>query len=405
MKSINYKFHVFVGYLLFPIRFITFVSSTLLTIGSLVIVDKIGYNTLGHSLYMNYVKFSIQLFGLTIHSEGLEHLTDKPCIIVSNHINLYDHYVMTNTLGYLPPYIVSGKFNFRPINIIFNFMKCIYTEHKKGYVVEKMKERIKEGGQITIYPDGCNPIPFGKLISPFRSGAFVPKAPIQPIVIRYVPSSNTNMNWYYEDSSKDNTPFSLLKSYLQDGDMHVYVKVLPLQEYKDSYKSHEDYRDDVYELMTKELSTLPEQKPNLVVGETSGEYTMKSLLRIPLTLAIISHFIGFYHHCSWMYLLFISSYFCHYYPTKNTILFDRLVTPYSVYAGLFVSLDIPEWYIDYDYYVRCMFAVLMCVSGVSFYMSKLYINYTEKEHIMKVWAPGYSITIYNILVYMGINLI
>jgi len=286
--------------------------------------------------------------------------------------------------------------------LIRYFENILCNPEKAGNVVEKMKQRIKEGEQVTIYPDGCNIIPEGELIAPFRNGAFVPKAPISPIVIRYVPSSNTNMNWYTDN--KSNTPFSLLKSYLQDGSMEVYVKVLPLQEYKDSYKSHEDYRDDIYALMTNELSTLPKQEPNLVVDKSSTGLTMKYLLWIPLTLALISHCIRFYYCAIIHYLLFISSYFCHYYPTKNTILFDRLVAPYAVYGGLFVSLDIPDGYIYYDHYVRCMYLAMMCVVGISFFMSKLYINYTEKEHIMKVWIPGYSMIIYNILVYVGINL-
>ena len=156
--------------------------------------------------------------------------------------------------------------------------------------------------------------------------------------------------------------------------------------------------------MTNELSTLPEQEPNLVVGKLSSDYTMKCLLRIPLTLAIISHCIGFYHHSSRGTILFITSYFCHYYPTKNTQLIDRLVVPYAVYGACFVSLDIPEWYIEYDHTVRCMYLIMMCVVGFFFYRSLLGTNYTEKEHIMKTWFPGYSMIIYNIVVYIGINL-
>ena len=405
MNSINYLYHTYVGYLLFPLRLVTFVSSTLLTISLINLIDLFGYNQLSYKLLTNYGIYTTKLFGLTIHSEGQNHLTDKPCIIVGNHINLYDHYVMNYVMNKLPSFIGSDKFNIFPISTMIKTSDSILCNpEKKGNVVEKIKERIKEGGQITIYPDGCNPIPEGKLISPFRSGAFVPKVPILPIVIRYVPSSNTNMNWYTDTIS--NTPFSILKSYLQDGDIHVYVKILPLQEYKDSYKSHEDYRDDIYELMTNELSKLPDQTPDLIIGEPSTEYTMNYLLKIPLTLALISHCIGYHYSATPHYLLFISTYFCHMYPTQNTILFDRLVVPYTIYAGLIANLflDIPDWYISYDHSIRCMYMIIMCITGILFWRSTLGTKYTEKEHIMKVWIPACSIPIYDILVYICIYL-
>jgi 1-acyl-sn-glycerol-3-phosphate acyltransferase len=404
MNSINYLYHTYVGYILFPLRLVTFVSSTLLTIGSISLLSSIGCNTLATNIVLNYCLLESTIFGLTIHSEGHKHIVDKPCIIISNHINICDHFVTTICLNKINSYIVSNKFNITPFNKLFNFMKCIYTEDKKGNVVNSMKERIKEGGQIFIYPDGCNPIPKGSLISPFRNGAFVPKAPILPIVIRYVPSSNTNMNWYTDTIS--NTPFSILKSYLQDGDMQVYVKILPIQEYKDSYKSHEDYRDDIYELMTNELSKLPDQTPDLIIGEPSTEYTMNYLLKIPLTLALISHCIGYYYGATPHYLVFIAGYFCHMYPTQNTILFDRLVVPYTIYAGLIANrfLDIPDWYIPYDHSIKCMYMIIMCITGILFWRSKLGTTYTEKEHIMKVWIPAYSMSIYGVLVYICIHL-
>lgn len=390
MDSINYQFHVFAGYILFPMRLAVLVTSSLLIIGSVSLLDSIGCKSLGKELFLLYTKFSIKLFVLTIHSEGLDHLTDKPCIIVGNHINMYDHYIMTNTLNKLPPYIASNKFNIRPINIIFNFMKCIYTENKKGYVVEKMKERIKEGGQITIYPDGCNPIPEGKLIAPFRNGAFVPKAPILPIVIRYVPSSNTNMNWYTDTIS--NTPFSLLKSYLLDGDIHVYVKVLPLQHYKDSYKSHEEYRDVIYDLMTHELSTLPEQVPTIVVGKPSSKVTMLCL-NVIMSVALVSHCIGNTLCASLLFMNSIAGYFCHFYPTKNTQLLDMVSISYTITKTTFMSIQG-----QYDIYFRLL-CYLFILTRIPIYLQyKDEIPFPEKKHIKNVWIPGYMVSLYSLLV-------
>jgi 1-acyl-sn-glycerol-3-phosphate acyltransferase len=388
MEHVNYQYHKFAGYILFPVRLLTLVTSTLLTIGSISLLDCCGCKTIGKSVLLQYGKLTSQLLGLTIHSEGIENLTDKPCIIVGNHINLYDHYVMLNTLRNISPYIVSNKFNIRPINIIFNFMKCINTEDKKGSIIEKMKERIKEGDQITIYPDGCNPIPDGKLIAPFKNGAFVPKAPIQPIVIRYVPSSNTNMNWYYEDSSKDNTLFSLLKSYLQDGDMHVYVKVLPLQHYKDSYKSHEDYRDDIYELMTKELSTLPEQTPKVTVYKPSTEIMMKHLNYL-LYVFLFSFIMSNTLFACFPIMNYIAGYFCHFYPTKNTILLDMISISYTITKTSLLSVQN-----QYDLYFRYVYLIFVVSRGYKYLQYKDEIPFPEMKHIKNIWIPGYTFALY-----------
>ena len=129
MESINYQFHVFAGYILFPLRLLTLVTSTLLTIGSVSLLDSIGCKSLGKSVLLQYGNISTQLFGLTIHREGLEHLTDKPCIIVGNHINFYDHYVMTDILYKLPvfisedPLLAIVKGTGKVLNDIKNFSK------------------------------------------------------------------------------------------------------------------------------------------------------------------------------------------------------------------------------------------------------------------------------------------
>ena len=73
MDSINYQFHVFAGYILFPMRLAVLVTSSLLTIGSVSLLDSIGCKSLGKELFLLYTKFSIKLFVLTIHSEGLDH--------------------------------------------------------------------------------------------------------------------------------------------------------------------------------------------------------------------------------------------------------------------------------------------------------------------------------------------
>jgi len=391
MDNVNYQYHKFAGYVLFPLRLVSFIMSTLLTISLIFILDCLGCNKLGSKLVLKYTLLESQILGLTINTDGIENITDKPCIVISNHINICDHFVTNIISEKINTYIVSKRFDVKPFNKLFNFMKCIYTENKKGYVVEKMKQRIKEGGQVFIYPDGCNSIPDKKLIAPFKNGAFVPKAPIQPIVIRYVPSSNTNMNWYYEDSSKDNTLFSLLKSYLLDGDIQVYVKVLPVQYYKECYKSHEDYRDEIYSLMTKELSLLPEQKPNLHLQEPSTEYIMQYLIYL-LYLSGFCYIIGNYHFACNVFMNFIAGYFCHFYPTKNTCLVDSLSVSYTITSTTFTSIQN-----QYDLYIRCIYLLFIITRGYRWLHYKDIKPFDEKKHVWNTWMPGYIFVLYPLL--------
>ncbi len=392
MDNVNYHYHKFSGYLLFIPRLISVVSFTLLSVSLINITEYLGYSDLSIKILNKYALYSTKLFGLTIHTKGDNHLSDKASILASNHINIYDHFVLTTVLNRAPSYIATSRFNVYPISTMMKVTDAIlYDPDKKGNVVEKMKQRIKEGGQVFIYPDGCNPIPDKKLIAPFKNGAFVPKAPIQPIVMRYVSSSNTNMNWYYEDSNKDNTIFSLLTSYLLDGDIHVYVKVLPVQYYKESYKSHEDYRDEIYELMHIELANLPKQTPNLQMGQPSNEYMMKYLIYL-LYLSGFCYVIGNILYCSCFLMNFIAGYFCHFYPTKNTCLVDSLTISYTFTKSTFTSLQN-----QYDFYFRCLFMIFILTRGYRWLQYKDEKPFNVKKHIRNTWIPMYMFTLYPLL--------
>lgn len=388
MDHVNYSYHKFAGYVLFPFRltglFIISVNTILITLLSDILKNDFLFNKIVHL----FTKIYLSIFGFKVYIDG--EYSSKSSLIVSNHINMFDHFVLTYVCDKLNSFVVSNRFNVSPINILSNKVDCIYVT-KQGGVTNKIKKHITEGNKLIIYPDGCNLIPDKKLIAPFRSGAFVPKAPIQPIVIRYVPSSNMNMNWYYEDSSKDNTLFSLLKSYLLDGDMQVYVKVLPLQYYKESYKSHEDYRDEIYSLMTKELSLLPEQKPNLLVGEPSSEYIMKYLIYL-LYLSGFCYVIGNYQFACYLFMNFIAGYFCHFYPTKNTCLVDSLTISYTFTRSTFTSIQN-----QYDLYIRFLYMIFTLTRGYRWLQYKDIKPFDERKHVWNTWIPMYTFTLYPLL--------
>lgn len=384
MESINYLYHKFAGYVLFPIRLITYISSTLGIIAINVVLDKLQLNSdnLFCKLSLGYSNFCIRLFGIRIIKQG-ETISDDPCIIISNHINLYDHYVMAHIQNKVPIFIANDKYNKYPISNLLTYTKSILcSQTKKSGTVQKIKTRLSEGDQVTMYPDACDYIPQDKLIAPFRNGAFVPKAPIQPIVFRYVSSSTTNLNW------NDNSLWSILLSYLMDGDIQCYVNILPLQTYNSSYKSHEDYKDHVYNLMDKELKLLPKQQTLIVTGNPSTKYTMKALLFL-LGLGFFMYLIGNITISCSIFMNFILGYFCHFYPTKNTCMLDTLVVSYSTIKIYFISIQ--------NFYDLCIRFVIIGLFGLCI-RNWIKKPYSEKRHIHYLWIPGYLLGIYPMIV-------
>ena len=105
---------------------------------------------------------------------------------------------------------------------------------------------------------------------------------------------------------------------LADGHMEIYVKILPLEEYKEEYKSYEKYQEIIYNKMSAELRLLPNQYPPRFINQvSSSKYGMIKLLNFPFTLGLINTFLGNYYEASHQLLLFIVGYFCHFYYTNN----------------------------------------------------------------------------------------
>ena len=382
MDSINYQYHKFAGYVLYPVRLFSYLSvSTVVVMGN-VFLDKLHLNSekLFQKTSLIYSNICTKIFGLNIYVENRNLLSDKPCLIISNHINLYDHYVMAEIQKKVPAYLANSKYNFFPFSLFLRYTKSIlcYKDKKTG-VVQQMKQYVNQRrDQITLYPDACDEIPEDKLIAPFYSGAFATKLPIQPIVLRYISSSNTNMNW------NDNTLFSILNSYLMDGDIRCYAKVLPVQYYKGSYKSHENYKQEIYNLMDKELKSLPEKKICISVDKPSTEFTMNILLMV-LGGGFFSSLLGWYYISEKLFLHFIVSYFCHFYPTRNTKDLDTLVVSTNILWNSFDSIEG-----SYDLLIRFLFCMVMCRKGYIWFKR----GYSEIDHIVNLWIPMYAFAFY-----------
>ena len=288
--NINYNLHKYIGYVLAPIRLILLILLYVIYILLLPLLKFIKQKNINEftTYWNNTVIF---ILGLSINIEGKENISNKTKIIISNHIHTYDTHIMLNIFNKVLSYIANEDYYIFPFKYLFDYTKCILcNKYKKSGVVGKIIEHVKHN-DLVIYPDACNEIPIDCNIALFKNGAFIPKKPIQPIVIRYVPSSNNKLNYKNDITFGQHLLYSLI-----DGHLEIFVKILPLEEYKEEYNGFEDYKDVIYKKMSDELDKLPNQyPPRLINKECSNNITMlfvllSFLLCLFISIKDVSHY-------------------------------------------------------------------------------------------------------------------
>lgn len=255
------NYHKITTYLLFPLKSIIGFL-TILSVGVFIWIDQLMNTNYSEKITIYGVDFFSYIINLKINIIkdinyiNLQTLNEegKGYILVYNHIHIYDHLCTINLQNKLMSYVMNEGYNIFPLTLISKVGKFILcNQHKEKGSVKKIINHVKNNKIVSIAPDACNIIPDGKLIAPFKNGAFIPKEKIIPVVIRYVPSRINNINW-----DNDHNILSILVSGLIDGHICVYMKVLKEENWDENYKSHEDYRDVVYDKMVEGLKTLPE---------------------------------------------------------------------------------------------------------------------------------------------------
>lgn len=121
--------------------------------------------------------------------------TDKPHVVVFNHVTFGDVLLLHNHLDNQMPFVAQRKNLSGPfLHHVANALQCILVPALLGErtVTEQICERVtsRKAGQpiLAIAPDGgMPPWPDDGPIAQFRSGAFVPRAPVIPVVLRYFP--------------------------------------------------------------------------------------------------------------------------------------------------------------------------------------------------------------------------
>ena len=178
--------------------------------------------------------------------------TDKPFIIVSNHISLWDGIILSGVFGKIK-YLAAKNADkvFIGTKLCLEKLGCIIVE--EGGTVETIKNNVKKrkanDNVLVIFPDAMDPIPLGKNIAPFKTGAFATGIDILPIIIKYKDHTvDPTFYWY-----KKENPLHGWSKLLLNNNFKTTIKVLPLIKAMDNV---EEYKDKVYNTMSSNLAKL-----------------------------------------------------------------------------------------------------------------------------------------------------
>ena len=88
-------------------------------------------------------------------------------------------------------YTLNKKIN----SIIFD--STIKGQKVTDLIYDRISNRKPKDNMLVIYPDAMEPIPAGKNIAPFKTGAFRGKFDILPVVIKYKNATiDPTLHWY-----------------------------------------------------------------------------------------------------------------------------------------------------------------------------------------------------------------
>tara|TARA_B110000444_G_C18812194_1_gene583243 strand:- start:19 stop:738 length:720 start_codon:yes stop_codon:yes gene_type:complete len=178
--------------------------------------------------------------------------SNKPFIVVSNHTSLLDGIMLNGAfcrLRYLAAKnadktIFGAKY-------IFDKLDCIIVKENGTVrtIQENIKDRKPNDNILVIFPDAMNPIPNGRNIAPFKTGAFASGIDILPILIKYKDYTiDPTFYWY-----KKENPFHAWIKILLNTKFSTKIKVLPLIK---SMDNTEEFKDKVYKIMSDNLAKL-----------------------------------------------------------------------------------------------------------------------------------------------------
>jgi len=208
--------------------------------------------SMAHSL----ATYVLQLLGVVPDKvEGHPHLeaalkTKQPFIIAFNHPTFFEHYILYSNIR-IPLRFIADPKNLKGAQALIHKFNIICVNGKTTDTILKAVPNSFEKGFITIAPGGGssfeNPIKLPK----FRTGAFVPKVPILPVILRYSP----HLIW------KTGRPLhDVFWERLQGKGMTYNLSILPLVQPKEQ-ETPSQFAKRTRKIMKEALAILPPPKP------------------------------------------------------------------------------------------------------------------------------------------------
>ena len=120
-------------------------------------------------------------------------------------------------------------------DILKSFNSIIQEKGKQTtqQIIEHVAKRKSGDNPLVLFADAMKPVPKGKNIAPFKTGAFVGKFDILPVVIKY---KNYKIDPKYRWYDDENHVLSVWKMLL-DGHCDIHVKVLEPVSCKSKYRT------------------------------------------------------------------------------------------------------------------------------------------------------------------------
>ena len=177
---------------------------------------------------------------------------DKPLIIVSNHISLWDGLMLNNVFGKVRYLAAKGANKvFIGANYCLDKLDCIII--KDSGTVQTIKDNVKRrkanDSILVIFPDSMNPISKYNNIAEFKTGAFATGFDVLPILIKYKNHEvDPTFYWY-----KKENPLKGWLKVLLNSNINITIKVLPLIK---SMNNVEEFKNKVYNVMSTNLAKL-----------------------------------------------------------------------------------------------------------------------------------------------------
>jgi 1-acyl-sn-glycerol-3-phosphate acyltransferase len=180
--------------------------------------------------------------------------TNKKLLVVANHKSLFDGFVLLNSLQDIGFMLSRKGGNLVPfINSINKKSNSFFYEPNQGTkaLIDKINLRKINDNIIVVFADSMNPIPIGKNIAPFKTGAFQGKFDILPVVIKYKNwTIDPTFKWYNKEH-----PFIGFYKILLDGKCEVITDVMDLVSCQENMTVKE-YCDYVHNLMNTRYNEL-----------------------------------------------------------------------------------------------------------------------------------------------------